>query len=73
MACLHFQDVHIFTHDYFVPLEEFGSKVWCSFHNYCGPTFYRSEAAITEIRSPSPKTWRAFQSWRDSIDTPKEI
>lgn len=59
--------VHISHSDYFVCLEEFGSKVWCSYHAHLGPTFYRSEKAIKPIESPSRKTWDAFEAWIKSI------
>lgn len=78
MGCTHFSGPgfvgHICHADYFVSLEPFGAKVWCAHHNYLGPTFYRSEAALKEIRVPSKKTWDAFQKWRDSLllETNKE-
>lgn len=53
--------------DRFVNLEPFGAKVWCEYHDYLGPAFFRSESASTEIRKPSRKTWGAFQRWRDSL------
>lgn len=53
--------------DNFVSLESFGAKVWCEYHKYLGPTFYRSENAIKPIDRPSRKTWDAFQKWRDSL------
>lgn len=56
-------------HDSFVNLAPFGANVWCEYHNYLGPSFYRSEKAIAEIRVPSRKTWEAFQRWRDSIES----
>lgn len=54
--------------DHFVSLESYGAKVWCEYHNYLGPAFYRSENAITEIRHPSRKTWDAFQKWRNEVE-----
>ena len=55
----------------FVSLEPFGSKVWCEMHSYFGPTFYRSENAITPIYRPSRKTWNAYYEWQMSIETNK--
>lgn len=39
--------------DTFVSLEKYGAKVWCEMHSYFGPSFYRSERAITPIQTPS--------------------
>ena len=47
-----------------VPLEQYGARVWLDVDDYFGPSFYRSAAGITEIRVPSPKTWRAFEAWQ---------
>lgn len=54
--------------DYFVNLEPFGAKVWCEFHHYLGPHFFRSEKANIEIANPSRKTWKAFEAWRLTLD-----
>ncbi len=51
----------------FVPLEPCGAKVWCEYHSYTGPTFYRSERAIKEIEKPSKKTWDAYYKWRKTV------
>lgn len=71
MTCHHSgaYDAHVIvcTPDTFVSLESFGAKVWCEYHSYLGPTFYRSEKAIVPISVPSRKTWDAFQRWRDSL------
>jgi len=64
----HGQMAIICTPDRFVNLEPFGAKVWCEYHAYLGPSFYRSESAVTEIRTPSRKTWDAFQKWRDEVE-----
>jgi hypothetical protein len=53
-----------------VNLAAYGAKVWCEYHNYLGPTFYRSENAIKIIETPSRKTWRAFEKWRKETTTP---
>lgn len=58
---------HISHADYFVSLEPFGAKVWCEYHTYLGPSFFRSEAALKEIRVPSKKTWCAFSNWLETI------
>lgn len=69
MACHKIQpNVIVCGPDRFVDLAPYGAKVWCEYHNYLGPSFYRSEKVITEIRSPSRKTWNAFQKWRDEVD-----
>ena len=57
----------------FVSLEPFGAKVWCEMHSYLGPTFYRSEAAIKPINTPSRKTWRAFEAWQNSLRSNAEV
>lgn len=56
------------TANAFVNLERFGVKVWCEYHSYLGPSFYRSERAITEIHTPSRKTWDAYEVWRKEIE-----
>jgi len=67
MACTSFSGPgfvgHICGPDYFVSLEPYGAKVWCEFHNYLGPTFFRSEKASVPIDNPSRKTWQAFKAW----------
>lgn len=50
----------------FVNLEPFGANVWCEMHSYFGPSFFRSEKAIIEIRMPSKKTWAAYEAWQKS-------
>ena len=71
MGCTYFSGpvfvVHISHGDHWVNLEPFGAKVWCDHHEYLGPTFYRSEAAINVIETPSRKTWKAFEKWRESL------
>lgn len=63
MTCLKIKDGYLCMDDDFVSLEPYGAKVWMSWHHYLGPTFYRSEAAIKPIMSPSEKTWDAFERW----------
>lgn len=63
MTCHFGNGIVICTADRFVSLEPYGAKVWCEFHNYLGPTFYRSENAIKPIEWPSRKTWDAFGRW----------
>jgi hypothetical protein len=74
MACIPFSGPgfvgHICCADHFVSLEAFGAKVWCEFHNYLGPTFYRSKNAIAVIDTPSRKTWKAFSAWHASTRNP---
>ena len=53
--------------DTFVSLEKYGAKVWCEMHSYLGPSFYRSERAITPIQTPSIKTWKAYEQWQNEI------
>ena len=71
MTCHHIGNAIVCGTQHFVNLEPFGANVWCEFHAYLGPSFYRSESAITEIRVPSRKTWDAFQCWRDSLEQPE--
>lgn len=54
--------------DHFVSLEPFGARVWCEFHHYLGPSFYRGKDSTVEIANPSRKTWRAFEAWMDMIN-----
>ena len=68
MTCHRIGTAIVCTPDRFVSLEPFGAKVWCEFHSYLGPSFFRSENAITEIRMPSKKTWAAFYAWRNSLE-----
>ena len=63
MACNKIKEGYLCTGDDWVNLEPFGAKIWMSWHNYLGPTFYRSEAAIKPIVVPGPKTWEAFGKW----------
>lgn len=63
MTCHIGKSIVICTADTFVSLEPYGAKVWCEFHNYLGPTFYRSESATKPIETPSKKTWDAFGLW----------
>lgn len=63
MTCNFGKGIVICTADTFVNLEPYGSKVWCEFHSYTGPAFYRSESAIKVIQHPSKKTWDAFGRW----------
>jgi len=71
MGCTYFSGNgfvgHICHADYFVSLEQYGAKVWCEDHSYLGPTFYRSETALKEIRVPSKKTWEAYLKWRGTL------
>jgi hypothetical protein len=57
---------HMCHADYFAPLDEYGAKVWCEDYNYLDPAFYRSEAALKEIRIPSKKTLEAYYKWRNT-------
>lgn len=72
MTCHFGNGIVICTTDTFVNLEPYGAKVWCDFHNYCGPTFYRSENAIKPIECPSQKTWNAFEKWHKEYAKAKE-
>ena len=67
MACIEIDNGIMCVSDSFVNLEPYGAKVWCDYHHYLGPVFFRSANAITEIRVPSRKTWNAFQKWRDEV------
>ena len=68
MGCIQIEHGFICGPDDFVDLTKFGAKVWVSWHNYLGPTFYRSKAAIKPIITPGKKTWLAFGLWRLSKD-----
>ena len=63
MACVRIESGFLCGSDDFVNLDQFGAKIWMSWHNYLGCTFYRSEAAIKPIVVPSKKTWLAFERW----------
>lgn len=62
MTCHKINNAIVCIND-FVSLEPYGAKVWCDFHQYLGPTFYRSESAIKPIWKPSKKTYDAFAKW----------
>ena len=70
MACtkISFLNAIICGPDHIVNLAPFGSKVWCEFHHYLGPSFYRGPRSTNEIANPSRKTWRAFDAWMKTID-----
>lgn len=65
MTCCKIKDGWLCMDDDFVNLEPYGARVWMSWHHYCGPTFYRSKAALKPIISPSKKTWDAFARWME--------
>ncbi len=71
MGCTYFSGPgfvgHICHGDHWLSLEPFGAKVWCDDHNWLGPTFYRSEAALKVIEKPSRKTWAAYCKWRETL------
>lgn len=71
MGCTYFSGPgfvgHICHGDHWLSLEPFGAKVWCNDHNWLGPTFYRSEAALKVIETPSRKTWAAYAKWRETL------
>jgi len=54
--------------DHFVSLEPFGARVWCEFHHWTGPTFYRGKESREPIAHPSRKTWKAFAAWLETIN-----
>ncbi len=68
MTCIHIHSGIMCVPHAFVPLEPFGAKVWCEYHSYTGPTFYRSGRAIKEIEKPSKKTWDAYYKWRKKAE-----
>lgn len=76
MGCTYFSGPgfvgHICHGDHWLSLASFGAKVWVDDHNWLGPTFYRSEAALKVIGSPSKKTWVAYEKWRKSLK-PKAV
>lgn len=67
MTCIRTQNGIMCVPDSFVSLEPYGAKVWCEYHSYTGPAFFRSERAIKEIEHPSRKTWDAYYKWRESF------
>jgi hypothetical protein len=67
MTCIRIPNGIMCVPNSFVSLEPFGAKVWCEYHSYTGPTFYRSEKAIKEIEKPSKKTWKAYEKWRKTV------
>jgi len=67
MGCIRIEHGFVCGPDDFVNLEPFGAKVWMSWHNYLGPSFYRSENMLKPIQTPSSKTWKAFEAWRKSL------
>lgn len=69
MACHCGPKIIVCGPDKFVNLEPYGAHVWMEWHNYLGPTFFRSESAIVPIANPSRKTWDAFQRWHDETKT----
>lgn len=70
MTCHSIAGAIVCTADSFVSLEPYGAKVWCEYHNWLGPTFYRSKSAIKVIETPSRKTWRAYEAWRKAQAKP---
>lgn len=64
MTCLRIKDGFLCAADGVVNLEPYGAKVWMEWHRYCGPVFYRSEALLKPICTPSKKTWDAFGKWQ---------
>lgn len=65
MTCINIGNGFVCMSDNFVNLEKYGAKVWCEYHSYLGPSFFRSENCIKEIRVPSKKTWDAYKKWRE--------
>ncbi|NCC28229.1 MAG: hypothetical protein EOM22_08815 [Gammaproteobacteria bacterium] len=49
--------------DHVVDLTPYGAHVWCEFHSHMGPSFFRSQNSTNQIKTPSRKTWRAFETW----------
>jgi len=47
-----------------VNLAPYGARVWMAYHDYFGPTFYRSMGRIRPIEKPSRKTWAAYEEWQ---------
>ena len=50
-----------------VDLTPYGSRVWMEFSAFSGPFFYRGQNSEQEIRSPSRKTWDAFEVWHREV------
>jgi hypothetical protein len=72
MACNTLMNKHLHVivcgPDAFVSLKPYDADVWLEWHNYLGPTFYRSEKALKPIQVPSRKTWAAFNKWKVEFD-----
>jgi hypothetical protein len=67
MTCIPIKDGFLCGDDTFVDLSPFGAHVWMSWHNYMGPTFFRSKSSIQPIVTPKKKTWDAFGLWQQSL------
>lgn len=73
MTCHKIPNGFICSSAFSVDLEPYGAKVWCEYHAYLGPMFFRSDSCITEIRCPSKKTWKAYEKWREHVAQSKKI
>lgn len=65
MTCVRIESGFLCGPDAWLSLEPYGSRVWMSYHNYLGPTFYLGPAAKDCIKTPSNKTWAAFAKWHE--------
>jgi hypothetical protein len=54
-----------------VDLSPYGGKVRMDFDKRFGPLFYRKNG--TEIITPSPKTWAAFEEWEKEHTSQGEL
>lgn len=68
MPCIKIEHGYLCCDNDPISLEPYGAKVWMVWHNYMGPTFFRSVNRITPIIVPSKKTWDAFDLWRLAND-----
>ena len=66
MACTRIKSGFLCVVGNSVDMEPFGEKIWMRWHNYLGPTFYRSKSMIKPIINPSRKTWKAFDAWKST-------
>ena len=67
MTCHKIAGAIICTADNFVSLKPYGADVWCEYHEWLGPHFFRSEKSTVEIE-PWPAIWRAYRAWRKEVE-----
>lgn len=68
MTCHKIAGAIICTADRWVSLKHYGANVWCEYHEWLGPHFFRSAKSNVEIEKPTPRMWRAFRTWRKEVE-----